>query len=227
MASKVQERIFVEGFLQHLGPKYVILEERESPDFLMSDGQETFGLEVAQIFRDRGPSGSPSRAAESRRVRFLRRLASTYYSRSGSPLHVQAVVPDRFEADTVALADQLKAARPRDAWAEARLEVSGAKFRLVSLPAEAGQYSRWVCVNNSVGWQGRLTLEDVEPVMADKALKLPGYRMATDRVELLLVVDATKTSGMVRWSDGTPSPVARGFDAIHLYVYPYQARRLA
>ena len=71
MASKVLERIFVEGFLQRLGPGYVILEERESPDFLVSDGHEKFGLEVAQVFRDQGPAGSPSKAAESRRVQYL------------------------------------------------------------------------------------------------------------------------------------------------------------
>ena len=57
MASKVLERIFVEGFLQRLGLGYVILEERESPDFLVSDGQEKFGLEVAQVFRDQGIGG--------------------------------------------------------------------------------------------------------------------------------------------------------------------------
>ncbi|MEO6307933.1 MAG: hypothetical protein ABIO96_06160 [Nitrospiraceae bacterium] len=225
MASKVLERIFVEGFLQRLGPGNVILEERESPDFLISDGQEKFGLEVAQVFRDQGSAGSPSKAAESWRVQYLRRLASDYYSRSGLPLLVSAEISNRF--DTGLLADRLKAARPAALWAEIRFKVRSSTFHLTSLPTEAGQYCRWVCINNSVGWQGWLTAENVESVLDQKASKLSNYRRAIARVELLLVVDVTQTSGMVRWRDGTPFPVGQGFDAVHLYFYPDEARRLA
>ena len=225
MASKVLERIFVEGFLQRLGPGYVILEERESPDFLVSDGQEKFGLEVAQVFRDQGPAGSPSKAAESWRVQYLRRLASDYYSRSGLPLLVDAEISNRF--DTGTLADRFKAARPAAPWAENRFKLRSSTFHLTSLPTEAGQYCRWVCINNSVGWQGWLTAENVDPVINDKASKLSNYRRAIARVELLLVVDVTQTSGMVRWRDGTPFPVGQGFDAVHLYFHPDEARRIA
>jgi hypothetical protein len=66
VASKLQERIFVENFLLHLGPDYMIAEERESPDFIISNGDERFGLEVAQVFRDQSPHGSPTKARESR-----------------------------------------------------------------------------------------------------------------------------------------------------------------
>ncbi len=226
MASKVLERIFVEGFLQRLDPGYVILEERESPDFLVSDGTEKFGLEVAQVFRDQGPAGSPSKAAESRRVQYLWRLASDYYSRSGLPLLVRAEVPNRFDMDTGSLADRLKAARPAAPWARSRFKVRSSAFHLTSLPAEAGQYCRWECINNSVGWRGWLTAENVQPVIGDKASKLSNYRRAIVRVELLLVVDVTRTSGMVRWRDETPFPMGQGFDAVHLYFYPDEARRL-
>ncbi len=227
MPSKVLERNYVEGFLQRIGTGYLNLEERESPDFILSDGDGQFGLEVAQVFRDQGSAGSPSKAAESRRVQYLRRVASVYYSRSGLPVLVSADVPDRFDVETGALADQLKAERPADPWARSQFTIRGATFHLVSLPPEAGQYRRWVCINNSVGWQGCLTANDVEPVISDKASKLTEYRKAILRVELLLVVDVTRTSGMVRWRDGTPFPGAQGFDAVHLYFHPDEARRFA
>lgn len=111
MASKVEERIFVEGFLSRLGPGYAILEERESPDFLVSDGQERFGLEVAQVFRDQSPTGSPTKAAESRRAQYLRKLASSYYSKSGLPSLVKANIPDRFDLDISTVVDHLKVER--------------------------------------------------------------------------------------------------------------------
>lgn len=75
MASKIQERIYVESFLARLGRSHLIVEERESPDFLIAVGDEQFGLEVAQVFRDQavGNSGSLAKAVESRRIKFLRR----------------------------------------------------------------------------------------------------------------------------------------------------------
>ncbi|MGA6826780.1 hypothetical protein ACO9S2_04090 [Nitrospira sp. NS4] len=227
MASKVLERIFVEGFLPRLGSGYAILEERESPDFLVSDGEERFGLEVAQVFRDQSPTGSPTKAAESRRVQYLRRLASDYYSRSGLPLLVTANIPNRFSMDTSVVADRLKTERPAVHWTRSRFEMNSATFYLTSLPSEAGAYSRWRCGNNSVGWRGWLTAADVEPVIGDKASKLSSYRVGIARVELLLVVDVVHTSGLIRWRDGTPHPAAHGFDAVHLYFHPEEARRLA
>lgn len=215
------------AFLQRLGPSYVIVEERESPDFLISDGKVQFGIEVAQVFRNQGPAGSPSKAAESRRMQYLRRLASDYYSRHGLPLLVKAQIPDRFDANTGALADRLRAARPADPWNRRQFTVRDYPFHLTSLPPEVGQYRRWVCINNSVGWRGWLATNDIGPVIDEKASKLSNYRKAIARVELLLVVDATRTSGMVRWRDGSLVPVAHGFDAIHLYFHPIETRRLA
>lgn len=227
MASKILERTFVEGFLPRFRPGYVILEERESPDFLVSDGQKRFSLEVAQVFRDQSPAGSPTKAAESRRMQYLRSLASDYYSRSGLPLLVTANIPDRFSLDTSIVADRLKIERPSVPWDRSRFEMSGATFYLTSLRLEAGSYLRWRCVNNSVGWQGWLTAADIEHIIVDKASKLPSYRTAVARVELLLVVDAECTSGMIRWREGTPNPSSHGFDAIHLYFHPTEVMRLA
>lgn len=93
MASKVQERIYVEAFLAHMDGHHTIVEERESPDFLIMVEGEQFGLEVAQVFRDQaevGNSGSPAKAVESRREKFLHQIATDYYSSGGLPLNVQA-----------------------------------------------------------------------------------------------------------------------------------------
>ena len=57
-------------------------------------------------------------------------------------------------------------------------------------------------------------------------MKLAEYRSATARVSLLLVVDVTQASGMLRWPDDIVPPSAQGFDAVYLYLHPLEARRL-
>lgn len=216
MASKVQERIYVEAFLGRLGGQHAIVEERESPDFLVSGNGEQFGLEVAQVFRDQasvGDSGSTAKAVESRRSKSLRRLAADYYSAGGLPLHVQALIADPAAIECVGLVDQIVRDRPAVPWERTRIELDGATLHLCALPPEAVRYSRWVVVNNSVGWRGQIGPEHILPVIQGKAARLARYRSAVDRVELLLVVDATRASGMVRWDSARPYPDLHGFDA--------------
>jgi len=98
----------VENFLLHLGPDYLIAKERESPDFIISNGDERFGLEVAQVFRDQSPHGSPTKARESWRVQYLNRLASRYYSCDGLPLLVKANIFSPPQKDIGAVVDGLK-----------------------------------------------------------------------------------------------------------------------
>lgn len=228
MASKLLERIFVEGFLEHIQQDFHFVTERESPDFVLSDARGKFGLEVAQVFRDRSEAGSPSKAAESRRSDYLRRLASDYYSHSGLPLLVQARIPDKFKGDLPALSGRLMAERNDEPWRSSEFTLGlYTTFYLTPLPDEAGRYSRWVCVNNSVGWRGWLSADDIALTIEDKSQKLPKYRDAIDRISLLLVVDLTQTSGMLRWPDETVPTKARGFDAVYVYLHPLKARRLA
>lgn len=229
MASKVQERIYVEAFLAHLSGQHAIVEERESPDFLVSGNGECFGLEVAQVFRDQAAvsdSGSTTKAVESRRNKFLCRLVADYYSAGGPPLHVQAMMTDPVAVDYAGLVDRIVRARPAVPWERTRLEIDGATLHLCALPPEAGQYSRWVAIDNSVGWRGQIGPEYILPVIQGKAARLARYRSATARVELLLVVDATHESGMVRWDPARPYPGLHGFDAVHLYFHPDEVLRL-
>ena len=220
----------MDGFLEHIEEDLCLVAEREErnpPDFILSDARGEFGLEVTQVFRDRRESGSPSKAAESRRSKYLSRLAFGYYSRSGLPLLVKANIPDRFNFDVYALSDRLKAERNDQPWQRSKFSLTpDATFYLTSLPEEVGQYSRWVCINNSVGWRRWLGADDLVSAIEYKSQKLAEYRDARARVSLLLVVDVTRESGMLRWPDDAVPPEARGFDAVYLYLHPLEARRL-
>lgn len=223
MASKIGERIYVEAFLDCLSESHVIVAERESPDFLIAMDDEQFGLEVAQVFRDQaavGDAGSPAKARESKRSKVLQQLSTNYYAVGGLPLYVQALFSNPAALKHHSLVQRIKDACPSAPWERATIECDGAILHLRALPVEAGQYNRWVCVNNSVGWRGQIELTDILPVIQDKASRLPAYRSAVPRVELLLVVDGTRRSGMVRWDVDQVQPSLYGFDAIYLYFHP-------
>ena len=223
MASKIQERIYVESFLAGLDEAYTIIEERESPDFLIADESERFGMEVAQVFRDQAKvhnSGSPAKAKESRRSKFLHHIARDYYLSGGLPLNVRALLSDPGAIDRTRLIDQIKHARPSIPREGVKINVGRSTFYLTALPLEWGSYNRWVCVNNSVAWHGKIGPADVLPVIEQKAAHLACYRLVVPRVELLLVVDGMYASGMVGWDPAQPFPSLHGFDAIHLYFHP-------
>ena len=229
MASKIGERIYVEAFLARLSEPHVIIAERESPDFLVAGCGEQFGLEVVQVFRDHasvGDAGSPARAVESERTKGLHQLSVDYYAAGGSPLHVQALFSDPAAIKQQGLVQRIKAARPSVPWDRTTVEGDGVTLHLVSLPTESGQYCRWVCINSSVGWRGQIGLADVLPLIQDKATRLPFYRSVVPRVELLVVVDGTRRSGMVRWDASQVFPSRHGFDAIHLYFHPEEVLRI-
>lgn len=230
MASKIQERIYVEAFLARLDRYYTIVEERESPDFLITVGSEQFGLEVTQVFRDQAEvdnSGSPAKAVESSCNKFLRQIATDYYSAEGLPLHVQVLLPDSVSIEKAKLVDQIQLARPSIPWERTKIDIDEATLYLTALPHEAGQYTRWVCVNNSVAWRGKIGSADVLPLIEEKTAHLMRYRAVIQRVELLVVVDTTQASGMVCWDPDQPFPSLQGFDAIHLYFHPAELLRLS
>ncbi len=229
MASKVQERIYVEAFLANLDEPHVIVEERESPDFLIAVGDEQFGLEVAQVFRDQAEVanlGSPAKTVESRRNKFIRQTAKDYYLADGLPMHVKVLLSGALSIEKAGLVDQIKLARPSTPWVCTKIKIDEAIFYLTALPHEAGQYTRWVCIDNSVAWRGKIGPADILPLIKGKATRLAHYRSAIRRVELLLVVDTTQASGIVRWDPTEAFPPLHGFAAIYLYFHPGKLLRL-
>jgi len=48
--QKRRERFFVEQAGKLLGKAWILEEEREHPDFIVTEGEQRFGLEVCEIF---------------------------------------------------------------------------------------------------------------------------------------------------------------------------------
>ena len=88
--NKHQKRCFVEQAANKLGVAWSIKEERETPDFVISEGEREFGLEVSEVFA--GPvqrKGSTRKTEESVHQQTIDRYRNDYETRTGLLLHVQ------------------------------------------------------------------------------------------------------------------------------------------
>lgn len=228
MASKILERMYLDGFLKTFS-QFEVVDEREAPDFVLRDPTGSIGFELVQLFRDSTKGGSRAKAIESRRQRFLVDLARQYYAAGGRPVLVKACLPDSPIGELDRLIERIQLVRRAEPWAVGQFSIGQqrATFYLTSLPEEAGSYRRWLCINNNLGWVGTAGARLIAAAIREKSTKLPTYRAAVGRVALLLVADGTRRSGMLRWSRRELSPSAHGFDAVYLYRHPNEAIQLA
>jgi len=227
MASKKLERHYLDGFLKMV-PRFELIAEREAPDFMLRDEMGSVGLELVQVFRDAASGGSLAKATESRRGQCLVDLADRYYATGGRPLLVRAVMPSCSLGAPDRLVERIRRRRPIEPWANDEFTVAreGARLYLTSLPKEAGPYRLWQCVSNAVGWTRRDCADLLASTIRRKATRLHAYRSSVGRVALLLVADATRSSGMLHWSGDEAAPSAEGFDAVYFYRHPIEAIRL-
>ena len=232
--KKLRERFFLEEFFEAAGKSLQIVEERETPDFILRNEGGDYGVELAEVFKDRrssGPKGklaSPGKDLESQRSAYLRQMSSDYYARGGRPIQVQALLPDGFDFPPQSqVVECLLADRPTQVWEQRRIEFGPAAILyLTALPEEVGNYSRWTPVNNSVGWRRQTRLDDLQEVVRAKSGKLADCRRVCERVVLLLHADGTRASGMISWSADFSPIESCGFDEVWLYLHPGDAWRL-
>lgn len=98
MASKNQERLFLEQMLKDLGWTAGHVEERERPDFALQIEGRRIAVEVTKIFRREGRRGSPDAERERTHWQALRRVVEKYYELPGaSPIKVDATFPDTMD----------------------------------------------------------------------------------------------------------------------------------
>ena len=78
--NRYQERLFVEQAAPGLG--WEILEQRESPDFIVREGLRSFGLELTEVFNGaKGKRGQSTRNGSLCANRLLTFIVDTMKSR--------------------------------------------------------------------------------------------------------------------------------------------------
>jgi hypothetical protein len=232
--QKALETYYAEEFLKHVGWTHR-LEPREAPDFLLITPGGKVGLEVTQLFKDEGVEGSAYKIREQRKSRYLNKLSAAYYAMGGKSLYVQANLSSWGLDEKLLphIARRLVRNRPESIPGRAEFEVctphfrSIAKFYLTGLKEEAGNFSRWTCVENSVGTVRPIQEEVLVRKIEEKAGKLPEYHKAAAKTILLIVAEGTRDSGMFYFRDGTPRLPRLGFSEVYLLLNPHEARRIA
>jgi hypothetical protein len=91
--QKRRERFFVEQAAMLLGRTWLVEEDGEHPDFIITEGEERFGLEVCEIFiGPQGSAGSAMKRAESGVHRQIENIRREYESATQTTLRVQIVI---------------------------------------------------------------------------------------------------------------------------------------
>jgi hypothetical protein len=89
---KVGERFFAEEAAKFLGKEWCLGPDRENPDFIVTEGERQFGLEVTYLFA--GPQdehGSHRKMAESNTQKAVNAFEAEYEKKDDTPLAVKLV----------------------------------------------------------------------------------------------------------------------------------------
>lgn len=115
--QKRREQFFVEEAAKLSGKVWILEEDREHPDFIVTEGQERFGLEVREIFIGaQDQAGSVMKREESGIHRQIEKLRREYESVTPTTLRVQIVgrlTTDNMPTIVPALVAEEFAAKPK------------------------------------------------------------------------------------------------------------------
>jgi hypothetical protein len=225
VSQKQRERFFAEQAIRSLGEGWIIREERDPPDFIISEGDHQFGLDVAEIFVGKQSArGSIMKRDESETHNVLNALRLQYETQTDTNINVKFV--GRIAPDTLAdvVSDLVALDLPSKPLAyrtviEKRpgLEAGLKLFVTKSLRPD------WFSVNDQAGWVTRNPESIIAAEIEKKSKKLPQYKaVAGDDIRLLLVADRVKNSGkMAPQVEGGFD--FHGFKAVYLFPYPEDA----
>jgi hypothetical protein len=225
MVSKVKERIYAEAAATLLNADWLLVDIPEPLDFEVRSAEEEFGLEVRQVFVDAEATfGSPSKRRESKNVQAVSALAKRYYASGGSPISAKFLGAISI-VEVQALVDSIVTAAPTYPGPNATIETQGVQVFMTPLPASWSDYSRWVFVNDRVGWLKRTTTADLQHAVDRKQINLPLYKRKYENIDLLLVADRSFNSGKLIDADhlAVSNP---GFRAIYFMSYPESIQRV-
>ena len=220
--QKEGERFFAEEAAKFLGKEWCFGPDREKPDFIVTEGEKQFGLEVTYLFA--GPQdehGSHRKMAERNTQKAVNALQAEYEKKDDTPLAVKFVgdmCRENIDEVVPTLLQLNFSAKPFGD--QDRFEVDKGPAKL-SVYVTRAIRANWFCVNDRVGWVDRKPVERITDAIEDKAKKLPRYRECTglDDIRLLIVADRRMNSGKLSLEE-CPALDLRGFHVVYFFAYP-------
>jgi hypothetical protein len=225
MVSKVQERIYAESAIELLAVDWQLAEIPEPLDFEVRSNGLAFGLEIRQVFVDAEQSfGSPAKREESKNIRSIIALASQYYALGGLPISAK-FLGSIASIEMESFAQELVAVAPSYPGESATENIQGVKVFMNPLPLAWSNYSRWIYVDDRVGWVRNPANHELQEAVNRKEGNLRLYKLKYEDIDLLLVADRSFNSG--RLQGGNNLHVSNpGFRTIYFLSYPESIQRV-
>lgn len=215
--KKARERRYAEAAARMLGTDWR-LGERETPDFLVVDGERTFGLEVSSVFvGDADEHGNVARRREGALVGLLEQARREYEDSGGVSLRVK--VSGRYSCAD--MGDLVVRLRQQDLdkvplGHSVRFDLT----ETVKIHATRAFRPDWLDVETRVGWVVPDSGCLIQRAIDAKADLLSAYRVeAGEDIRLLLVADRHLNSGRIKAGPDTHVET-RGFDVVYFISFP-------
>jgi hypothetical protein len=213
--KKRLERFFVEEAAKSLRKAWSIGPDREHPDFLVTEGAQQFGLEVAEIFQRATKASRFGHEGDG--IQHPAERWSPSAVSNNIPLSVKFV--GNIKAATIATVIPALVAEDFASKPLGHHVVIDVTNRLRVFATKAIR-ADWFSVNDRVGWVNSNPTTLIADLIKMKSEKLPKYMEAAGPdMRLLIVADRTYNSGKLMLED-CPSLNLRGFRAVYFFSYP-------
>lgn len=227
MTRKIQkeiEKYFVEQFAIQMNYDWnVIIPENEQkyPDLLIETANNTFGLEVRELFKDEIFSkGSNLKKTEQSNIRTMQNLSYRYYKKSKRPILVKIygkiasynidIILDILIDSKVNEYENISKYLPTSDGL--------VSIHITGLPSKFESYSDWQNISDNIGFVKLLNTNSIEEIIRIKAINLSKYSQIVNVVSLLLYCSHSFSSGMIRFTVGKE---LNKFGFKHVYLYEH------
>nr|WP_298690161.1 hypothetical protein [uncultured Dongia sp.] len=204
--QKATERRHVLETAKRLGRSWEILEEGESPDFIIRDGAHRFGLEVTEMFSGAiGRNGSILQREVSNVQRRIDDAQAEFELQEASKLTVKFVGDVSKAGLKLAVAELLQigfAGKAEGHLEELRIEVPDLNGGLLKVSARKAKPAHWFDVASRIGWVNRTPARRLRATVVAKAKKFTRYQQrAGQDIRLLIVADQFQSSGKFQYEN--------------------------
>ena len=227
--QKQYEILYAESFVKNMGYDWTVEvppNEDDWPDLLIKTSNDIFGLEVRDIYVDENLRGSTEKRDESFRQKLLSDLAVKYYAKKKYPIRLEIRGPlDKDSVDKVLdylLSTDLQEGRriTHD------IIIKGKKTGLLleRMPDSFVNYSRWVYMDDNIGWVQRIKdedIENIENIVKEKGANISKYKKNVKNVSLLIVSNRIKNSGKLHL-EKSRNINTYGFKNVFFYMHPLE-----
>ncbi len=197
-------------------------DELDWPDLIIQTRDGKFGLEVRNIYKDEILfKGSNLKKMESNNTSFRNKLAALYYTRSAIPISLQ-ILGECSDSHINHIVDfMVQKSRTLDVMSSERciLHELSMVLYIRRLPDHFERYSRWISPGDSTSFVSKFSNSLLIEAIKAKEANLTKYKTNIENVQLLLVLNRSKASGMAELNS-LPISLKSSFDQIYVFSYP-------